>query len=126
MLIAATADNSRVIHRAILLLAFVCCTLVALSFMLFARDQLAGASQHQQNQIATGATTTTTGINGTTADHKQPRRFIDGAAKELTSPFRSVVHSSSVWVMEIAPMMLALALYGLGLGFLARYFRSLR
>jgi hypothetical protein len=114
-----------VVHRALVLVAFASCTLVLVSFGLFARDQVAGASQRQQGEIAAGVAPDTSGINGTTPDHKQPRRFIDAAAKGLTTPFRAVIHSSSVWVLEIGPMLMALAVYGFGLGFVSRYFRML-
>jgi hypothetical protein len=125
MLIAAAADIWGVIHRVLVLLAFGCCTLVLLSFGLFALDQASGASKRQQSEIAAGVAPDTSGINGTSPEHKQPRRFIDGAAKSLTTPFRSVVHSSSTWVLEIAPLIMALAVYGFGIGYIARYFRLL-
>ena len=51
----------------------------------------------------------------------QPAKFIDGAAAELTSPFRSLIKTNSVWVLEIVPTLLALLVYGVGLGYLARW-----
>ncbi len=53
----------------------------------------------------------------------QPKRFIDGAARALTSPFRSFLTTSSEWATEIAGTLLALILYGFGLGYLARWAR---
>lgn len=101
--------------------AFVCCSLVVLSFTLFARDQMAGASQHQQNELAANVTAAPSSSSG---QHAQPRRFIDGAAGALTAPFRSVAPSDNPWVLHGLPTILALAVYGLGLGFLARYSRG--
>jgi hypothetical protein len=124
MLVARQADMGPVIHRALVLIAFVCCALVIASFGLFALDQISGASKHQQSEIAAG-TTTTAGTTPTPAHHAQPRRFIDGAWRALTSPFRSVVKSDSDWVDHIVPTLFALLVYGVGLGFLARYSRGL-
>jgi len=109
-----------VIHRVLVLTAYMCCGLVIASFSLFARDQLAGASKHQQSEIIAGAQTTAVSIPEAT-HHGQPRAFIDGAARVLTSPFRSLVSSHSQWVMHIVPSLLALLFYGVGLGYLARY-----
>jgi hypothetical protein len=53
----------------------------------------------------------------------QPRRFIDGAASELTAPFRAVADSANQWVQHGLGTVFALAVYGVGLGFLARYSR---
>jgi hypothetical protein len=102
----------------------VCCALVSLSFVMFARDQLAGASQHQQNQLAAG-TPTTPGAVPSSQHHGQPRRFIDGAAHALTSPFRSFLSSASQWAVNIVATVCALLLYGVGLGYLARFARGL-
>lgn len=123
MLAAATADTADVLHRLLASVAVGCSLLVLISFALFARDQLAGASKHQQNQLATTAPP----VTGPPVVHKkgQPRRFIDGAASTLTSPFSSVVSSSSNWVDHGVPTALALLVYGFGLGYLARYSRGL-
>jgi hypothetical protein len=113
-----------VIHRLLVVVAIVCCALVSVSFALFARDQVAGASKHQQNEIIAGAATTT----GPIAVHKatqQPRRFIDQVAASLTSPFRGVVQSDSQWMLHGIPTIVALLVYGVGLGYLARYTRGL-
>jgi Na+-transporting NADH:ubiquinone oxidoreductase subunit NqrC len=101
-----------------------CCVLVAASFAMFARDQMAGASQHQQNEIIAGAPTTT----GSVPVHKvtaQPRRFIDAAAKDLTAPFHAIVQSDSQWVMRGVPTIIALLAYGVGFGYLARFSRGM-
>jgi hypothetical protein len=111
-----------VIHRALVLIAFGCCLLVAASFVMFARDQMAGASQTQANAVA---------LHPTYAPppppkpESQPGRFINSAARTLTSPFHSLVeNSNSVWVKRLIPALLAFLVYGVGLGFLARYSRG--
>jgi hypothetical protein len=108
------------IHRALLLTALVCSGLVTVSFTLFARDQLAGASQHQQNEIVSNSPVSP-GVTPIQHGGAQPRRFIDGAAKFLTAPFRSIVRSSDQWVLHALPTLFALLLYGIGFGYLARY-----
>jgi hypothetical protein len=113
-----------VVHRVLVLLAFWCCAISVASFGLFARDQLAGASEHQQQEIVAGATTTP-GVAPIAKHHTQPRRFIDGAAKLLAAPFESIVQSSNQWAHRGSELFFALLAYGIGLGYLARYSRGL-
>jgi hypothetical protein len=98
----------------------VCCGLVVLSFALFAFGQASGASKTQVAELNSVAPTTTHVVHPA----GQPRRFIDGAAHALTSPFRSFIHSTSTWAIEIASTLLALLAYGIGLGYLARWART--
>lgn len=97
----------------------ICCSLLVVSLGLFAFSQANGASKHQ---VATLSFTTVKAA----PPHppSQPRRFIDGAAGVLTAPFHGVVHSSSQWATRLATTILALLLYGLGLGYLARWART--
>lgn len=119
MLDVATADLSGVVSRGLIACSFVCCALVLASFALFALSQASGASSAQVAEV-----------NGrpvvTKVVHRagQPRRFIDGATATLTSPFRSFIHTSSHWALEIATTLFALLLYGFGLGYLARWART--
>ena len=108
------------IHRLLVLVSIACCGLVLASFALFARNQLAGASKHQQTEIVAGNQVTSESVTGNRAKG-QPGKFIDGAASELTSPFRALIKTNNVWVLEIVPTLLALLVYGVGLGYLARY-----
>jgi DNA-binding transcriptional LysR family regulator len=112
-----------VIHRVLVIAAWICCGLVIASFGLFTRDQLAGASEQQTTEIVAGAPNNPTPV-AVVRHHGQPRRFIDGAAADLTAPFRSLLHTDSVWVTEITETILALLVYGLGIGLLARYVRG--
>jgi hypothetical protein len=109
-----------VISRVLRLTAFACCALVVASFAMFARDQTAGASQRQQTELVAGARPTTA-PTGPVKPHAQPRRFIDDAAKALTAPFDAVVESSNQWVKHGLPALFAVIVYGLGLGYLARF-----
>ena len=89
------------------------------SFALFALGQASGASKAQ-----VAALNSQTVARHSTHAPGQPRRFIDGAARALTSPFRSFVHTRSEWGIEIAGTLFALIVYGLGLGYLARWART--
>jgi hypothetical protein len=113
------------LHRGLVLVALVCSGLVVASFALFARDQVSGASAHQVAEIAVGAPHVP-GVVPPPTHHAQPRRFIDGAASALTSPFRAAIGSStsSQWVLHGISTVLALLLYGVGLGYLARFSRG--
>jgi hypothetical protein len=123
MLVALQAETRGVIYRSIKLAAFVCCGLILISFAMFARDQMAGASEHQQSELVAG--TPSTAAPALTHRHSQPRRFIDGADKTLTSPFAAIVQSNDAWVKRGLPTIFALLVYGVGLGFLARFSRGL-
>jgi hypothetical protein len=118
--VALPTETGSVISRTIRLASLLCCAFVVMSFAMFARDQMAGASEHQQTELVAGANTSTT-PTAITHRHSQPRRFIDDAAKTLTSPFSAVVKSSNPWVDHGLPTILALVAYGVGLGYLARF-----
>jgi len=108
-----------VLHRLLTVIALVSCGFVVASFAMFARDQLSASSLHQQNEIITGQTPTSTPV--VHGQHGQPRRFIDATAGQLTSPFQSIVQSDSQWVTHGVPTLFALLVYGAGLGWLARF-----
>jgi hypothetical protein len=124
---AAMAETGSVISSTLRLLAFVCCALIVASFAMFARDQMAGASQHQQTALVAGSGVTggaaTSGTDATAPQkpHAQPRQFIDSAAHTLTAPFSGIAPSNNPWVKYGLPAILALLAYGVGLGYLARY-----
>jgi hypothetical protein len=62
--------------------------------------------------------------SGRSEHESSARKRIDEASNALTSPFSAVVgSSSSEWSSRIANLLLALAVYGFGLGFLARVLR---
>jgi hypothetical protein len=117
---ANPADDRTVLRRGLVICAWTCCALVVASFALFAQDQISGASKHQAAEIASGSPTTT-GVTPTSAHHGSVRRFIDDAAHALTAPFRAIFQPSSAWGYHIFDTVGALLLYGLGLGYLARY-----
>jgi len=121
MLTRLAADPVTVVYRTLSLVSVVCCGLVVLSFAMFANDQLSSASHHQVAEITRGVGTP----SRPPAVHEpgQPGRFIDGVANRLTAPFRMIVESDNQWVQHGLETVFALAVYGVGLGFLARYSR---
>lgn len=112
------------VERTLRRIAVVLSLLVAVSFAFFAVDQLSGASSRQQQQIDSGQPADP-GVLPQPQHHSQPRRFIDGAAHTLLTPFSGVVTSTSLWARRGIPTALALLIYGFGLGYLARYTRGL-
>jgi hypothetical protein len=111
------------------------CLVVCVSFALFAINQTSAASAHQQRELnnnelpaptqagTPGATTRPAGTDGR-AKKGSVRRTIDEVAEGVTSPFSGlVVGSSSEWLKRTLLLLLALLVYGLGLGFLARSIR---
>jgi hypothetical protein len=107
------------VHRFLVSCSFICCTLVIASFAFFAVDQFAGASNQQVAQLDSGSPAPAT--KATKTRHGAVRRFVDQAARDLTYPFHSLAESSSQWANQILVLVIALAVYGVGLGYLARY-----
>jgi len=104
------------------MIALVCSGLVLASFVMFARDQIAGAAKVQANAVSSTAPNQTTAPKA--KQQGQPGRFIDDAASKLTSPFSSIIQSGSAWVKHGVPTIVALLVYGVGLGYLARFSRG--
>jgi hypothetical protein len=112
------------------LASLVICLTVLTSFAIFAIDQTSKASTHQQEELngaapATAASAATAGTSTTARAHKSAlHSAIDNASNDLTSPFSSISPSSgSQWASHGVNLLLALIVYGFGLGFLARTIR---
>jgi hypothetical protein len=102
------------------------CLIVIVSFALFAIEQTSNASTHQQEALS--------GTNGGPTAAATPvvhparkgtlHKAIDEAAGKLTSPFSGITTgSSSQWVIRGVGTMMALLVYGVGLGYIARLVR---
>ena len=116
--------------RIIRLASLLICLITIASFALFALGQTGAASAHQQSVLngeatpppsgSSSASSTTTG-----SEHKSSvRSAIDDASNAITSPFSDVVSGAhSEWTLHTIRLLLALAVYGFGLGFLARLIR---
>jgi hypothetical protein len=96
--------------------------LVAAGFLGFAADQMSDASAKQQTVLADPEPGQE---RARERGHGDARELVDDANDGLLKPFASVTDgSSSDWVRRGVPTLLALAIYGLGLGFLARWVDS--
>jgi hypothetical protein len=111
------------------LASFVICLIVIVSFTVFALNQTKTASNHQTEEISGPTASTRAGASTTsgtsTAGHEGGlHRAIEETSEQLTSPFAGVVSgASSEWASRGVRLLLALAVYGFGLGYLARVLR---
>lgn len=102
------------------LASWIICLIVVASFIVFVVDQTSAASTHQQEELGGAAHTSKTSPKHESTLHKK----IDETSDFFTSPFAAAVSgSSSQWVIHGVKTVLALLIYGLGLGYLARVLR---
>jgi hypothetical protein len=111
------------------LAAIVMSGIVLLGFAFFAVDEMDRGSKQQQQALANeldGTSAEVTPIAPGPADeaareaaHSSFRELIDDGNDVLLGPFADLIHSNEPWVARGVPTVLALLLYGLGLGFLA-------
>ena len=99
------------------------CIIVAASFLVFAVDQTRAASHRQTETLEPPSAQTVPAATG--QPHKNSfHRAIDDAAEKLTSPFSGVISASTgEWGARAIKLLLALVVYGFGLGYLARALR---
>ena len=104
---------------------------VALGFLLFAADEMERGSKTQQQAIGEGTGNreqlVVEAAPGAVEESRRERRngdfreLVDDANDVLLQPFSGVVESDSNWVTRGVPALLALLVYGLGLGLLANF-----
>ena len=104
------------------------CAIVVVSFGLFAIDQAGNASAQQQNVVSESAPASTAGApkpkSTKTKSEGGVREAIDEASAMITSPFAGAVTGvHNEWATRGVRMVLALLVYGFGLGYLARMLR---
>jgi hypothetical protein len=99
---------------------------VVLGFALFAIDEADKGSKHQQAKLERELGTSSDPIAPTAhqeavrENHNGPvREAIDDANDVLLRPFADLVDSDNAWVNHGIPTLLALLIYGFGLGLLA-------
>jgi hypothetical protein len=101
------------------LASFVICLIVIASFVLFAANRTNSASKHQTEKIA--GTPASESSGSSTKHVSGVHKAIDEASQKLTSPFAGVVSgSSSEWLVHGVKLLIALAVYGFGLSYIAR------
>jgi hypothetical protein len=111
------------IVRLLRLASLVVCVIVIASFVIFVVDQSKTASAHQAQEIANSPSSTAVTSQGASSSTHEGslHKAIDEASDKLTSPFAGVVSgSSSEWVVRGVKLLIALAVYGFGVGFLSR------
>ena len=111
------------------LVAIVLSGFVVVGFAFFAADELDRGSKAQQQALANeleGSTPEVIPVAPAPADeaareaaHGDLREIVDDVNDVLLGPFSNLADSSDVWVARGVPTILALLLYGFGLGFLA-------
>jgi hypothetical protein len=103
------------------------CLIVIASFVTFALDQTSSASAQQRESLAGLAQPVAVREHppAPPAKHKSTlSRDVDEVAGELTSPFSGIVSAASgEWADRSVKLLLALLVYGFGLGYLARALR---
>jgi hypothetical protein len=102
---------------------------VLVGFVFFAVDELKRGSETQQRALANELegvsedfAPTPSGAGDEAAReaaHSGPREVLDDVNDVLLAPFVDLVDSQDAWVARGVPTVLAVLLYGLGLGFLA-------
>jgi hypothetical protein len=103
------------------------CAIVLVSFALFAIDQAGSASADQQRKVNEGApvgTATPVPKNGGEHNKSGLRKAIDETSSDITSPFSAATAGwKNEWAIHGTLTVLALLVYGFGIGFLARVLR---
>jgi hypothetical protein len=116
-----------VLERALRFAAVICSVLVVVGWGWFAANETNAASQSSQAEIAGVAAARTADPS---PDQERARENVNGPVHEavddandvLLRPFASIASgSSSKWVRRTVPALLALLVYGFGLGLLARF-----
>jgi hypothetical protein len=111
------------------LVAIVMSGFVLLGFAFFATDELDRGSKTQQQALAdelgqlegepSPIARTSADEAAREAAHSSGRELVDDVNDVLLGPFVDIVESEDVWVRRGIPTLMALLLYGVGLGFLA-------
>jgi hypothetical protein len=115
------------VSTALRIVAVVTSLLVLAGFITFVNDE-AGAASDQQTALIDGKESPDPSPQGEKereADNSKAQEYIDDANDVLLKPFVSVVDSAdNKWVVRGVPALLALLVYGFGLGLLANYMRG--
>jgi hypothetical protein len=102
----------------------IACVIVIVSFAIFALEQTSEASSHQQNEVTGSATGSASPHSEKHSRKNTVHRVLDEVANALISPFSGVTAgSTSQWVTRGVGTLLALLVYGIGIGYLSRMLR---
>jgi hypothetical protein len=98
--------------------------IVVLGFVLFALDEADKGSQTQQQKLERELGSPSPSARGEAVRERQHGAFreaVDDANDVLLAPFVDLIDSDNSWVNHGVPALLALLLYGVGLGLLANW-----
>ncbi|HEV2060881.1 MAG TPA: hypothetical protein VGR11_16140 [Solirubrobacteraceae bacterium] len=112
------------LERPLRYLAIALSLIIAIGFTLFALEDIDRASQNSAQRVSGYAATNPSPAGERTRErrHGQPREIIDDVNDVLLAPFAGVTaNDSSGWARRGVPALLGLLVYGLGLGYLARF-----
>ena len=112
------------LERPLRILAIVLSLFVAVGFTLFALEDIDRASANSEHRIEGYAATSPSpaGERERERRHSQAREVIDDVNDVLLAPFAGVSdQSTNRWEQRGYPTLLALLVYGFGLGYLARF-----
>jgi len=107
------------------------CLLLIASFAVFAIGQAKEGSLHQQQELGAAPAAASTPArsapqgqsSGAGQEEGTLHKALTDVFNKLTSPFAGLVSSSSEWATRAIKLVLALLVYGFGLGYLARVLR---
>jgi hypothetical protein len=102
------------------LASLLACLVVVASFTLFVTHQADGATTRQDALLGNA---TAQAASQTVVKPSAARQDITDASNSLTSPFHNVLGSDSAWTLNISQLVIALLVYGVGVGFALRWLR---
>ena len=136
MKLTMRADISPAMGAIIRTLAFAATAVIALSFLMFAADEIDRGSKEQQEAVGRGTgnvveiaidpAPTEDQESLREQEHSSAREAIDDADDILLQPFSGLIDSESNWVIRGVPTLIGLLVYGLGLGLLANFLPKAR
>ena len=112
------------VERLLRTVAIAVSLILVASFALFAVDELNGATQRNEAKLSQDleANPPPAVERQREKDHGAVRETIDDANDVIVSPFTGLTSSSgNRWVQRGVPALVALVVFGFGLGFLARF-----
>jgi hypothetical protein len=125
------ADTNAAMGTIVRTLAIAASAILAISFLMFAWDEVDRGSKEQQQAVGlgTGNRVEISIDPAPTAEqealreqsHSAVREAIDDADDVLLQPFAGLVESDSNWVIRGVPTLIGLLVYGVGLGLLANF-----
>jgi len=118
-----TSSLMEKLSRLLRLVSVMACLTAAASLGLFALNQTNGASAHQQAELIGAPGAPPTGTLSAPAHQSSPQRTLDDVTGYLARPFAGLSSSTDQWTLRATQTLLIWALYGAGLGYLARFIR---